>query len=167
MVLSGGRSFLLAFRLRGKQGGRRYITTRAWILAELRGGALSIPRRRSGSFCHEVGLRLALRRAGAWETPKLLDIFKCPAPLSHVCFRSEHHQSNCCTSSAVCCAAEALFSHNHGRCFCMDVYVLLLYSTPRIPSASLSTITIHTQRLSRSASLGSRYYKNIYTLKLL
>ena len=33
--------------------------------------------------------------------------------------------------------------------------------TPRIPPASLSTITIHTQRQSRSASLGSRYYYKI------
>ena len=37
--------FLSYVRLRGNQGGRRYITTHAWIPAKLRGGALSIQRR--------------------------------------------------------------------------------------------------------------------------
>ena len=42
---SAGRSFFSHFRLRSEQGGRRCITTRVWIPAELRGGALTIQRR--------------------------------------------------------------------------------------------------------------------------
>ena len=34
--------FFSHFRLRGKQGGRRYITSHAWIPARLRGGVLNI-----------------------------------------------------------------------------------------------------------------------------
>ena len=58
-MLSGGRVSFSHFRLRGKQGGHRYITTHVWILAELRGGAPSIQHRRAGSFFQGVAFRLA------------------------------------------------------------------------------------------------------------
>ena len=45
VLFNGGRVFFKQFRLRGKQGGLRYITTHIGIPAELRGGALNIQRR--------------------------------------------------------------------------------------------------------------------------
>ena len=59
MLSSGGRGFFSHFRLRGKQGVRRYITTHVRILAELRGGALSIQCRSTVFFCQWVVFRFA------------------------------------------------------------------------------------------------------------
>ena len=63
--------FFSRFRLRSKQGAHRYITMHAWILAELRGGAL---RRKVAELALLVkGLRSAsLSRVRAWKPPILL-----------------------------------------------------------------------------------------------
>ena len=49
MLFSGDRVFFRAFDC-GKQGGRGYVATHAWIPPELRGGDLSVQRRELALF---------------------------------------------------------------------------------------------------------------------
>ena len=61
--------------LRGKQRGRRYTTVHVWTPAELRGSALSIQRRWTGSVCQRVVLRLA-ETSWRMENPTILLYFQ-------------------------------------------------------------------------------------------